>query len=1236
MTRAWLLLLVFGSMWIGRSDGAGRRAAIDAAPAGGGAPASAPARRLPIAAAFEPNRGQASAPARFLARGSGYTLFLAQTEAVWSMAAPDASLENVRMAFVGANPSAEIGGEEGLPGKIHYLRGADRGRHTTDVPRYGRVRYRTIYPGIDLVFRGADRAPEFDFIVSPGADPSVIEIGFEGAEARVADGGALVLSTPHTHVRLERPGIYQEVDGARRPIEGGFAPRGQGRFAFDVGPYDRGRPLVIDPLVTYLSYLGGLRMEAHGVATDETGATYLVGGAPFADYPTTPGVFRPQGASSEGFLARIHKNGALDYLTYVGGNSSDVADAVAVAQHVDDADRRVYVAGTTGSTDLATAGAWLQQAPGLSDVFVAEIGDSGKTLDWVTYVGGTGNDVAWGLAAHGGHIVLVGETSSLDFPLKNAAQTALGGGRDAFVVKLQNGVSSGGKPVYSTYLGGSGADYGYAIDVDVDGNAYVAGSTGSTDFPVSPDALQLHLAPSQSPGTRDGFLAKIDPTGATAYATYLGGNGYDDARGIAVDPDGNIYVVGETTSTDFQTVNAYQQYCDNVPGTATCVGGDAFVTKLAPGSGGYAVAYSTYLGGDDYDGAYAVAADVFGYAYVVGKTNSNAGFPLKREAQSTCGDAMCWLGDAFVARLDPAGGLAYSTYLGGDDVDYAQGVAADSFGVAHVVGRSYSTDLAVTPDAVQAVDNGAVNSDYNALIARLSYRCFDTDVPPDGNDDNDNDGLCDNWEDFGIDVDDDGVIDLVLPGADKNRKDIFVEVDYTEGYALDPDAKKLVVDAFAKAPVDGGKGIALHIDDMGEVLPALAGVVGDAGDATYPTVLEVKYGHPRNPCGVGPTDGHFGTPTERGSANCAKILAARRLAYRYVVIAPVVGDTPADLGGLLGQASGANAILGLAWAKLGAMSVAARVGDFLSWPKLFSYNEAGVFMHELGHTLGLDHAGGQKAPPADGSDEINCKPNYFSVMNYAYSLALPGKASFVDGAPDGMVVLDARPIDYGRVDGSLDTQHLDETTGIIDPSGGLFAFFHNTKRIVAQTTGPIDWNRSMGIDGVPVDVTDLNVYAHFEGDCVHTSERVFTSRNDWSVLRYRIDPTTADLSAVEFPEGPGFSYAGYLDRVLEDPDYDHDGVLNAADDCPVVADADQKDSDGDGIGDACLMDQPDGGSAAGGSSTGGSSTGGSDTGSCGCRTPAAAPPAEAWLAALAALAALRRLRVRARRARQRD
>ena len=693
---------------------------------------------------FEANRGQTNPSVKFLSRGPGYTLFLTPREAVlMSTSNPQDSTQGadetqrravLRMKLLGATLQPQLSGVDRLPGKMHYFLGSGDEKGTTNIPTFAKVRYRRVYPGIDLIFYGSGEQLEFDFVLAPGADVGDIRLAFEGSKrVAVSAHGDLVLETAREEIQLLKPVIYQTVGGARQEVSGQYVLLDQRRVGFEVGPYDAREALVIDPILVYSTYLGGgqfpgfwqnllfwkrpTRHDAgYGIAVDASGNAYVTGSTGSTDFPTAnPLQSAHRGAgTNDVFVAKLDPTGSsLIYSTYLGGSRADVAYGIAV-----DASGNAYITGLTYSKNFPTASPLQGRfGGGKFDAFVAKIDATGSALVYSTFLGGRGVDRGNGIAVDAsGNAYVAGSTDSSNFPTVSALQPhRVGSGRDAFVAKLN---AAGSRLVYSTYLGGSGSNGGSAIAVDIWGDAYVTGTTNSTDFPTA-SALQ----PSFGGGRWDAFVAKLNAAGATlVYSTYLGGIGEEIASGIAVDRLGNAYVVGSTGwrfpfehSTNFPTVNPLQP---------TYGGGqsDAFVAKID--SSGSALVYSTYFGGSGYDTASGIAVDPSGHAYVAGSggwvdfLTANALQPDSRNRK--IGD----FPDAFVAKLDPDGSaLLYSTYVGGSGSEYGYGIAVDGSGDAYVTGEAGEgggVDWIEFPirNALQPRRGGS----FDAFVARISDR----------------------------------------------------------------------------------------------------------------------------------------------------------------------------------------------------------------------------------------------------------------------------------------------------------------------------------------------------------------------------------------------------------------------------------------------------------------------------------------------------------------------------------
>ncbi len=600
---------------------------------------------LQVPLSFEANTGQTDPQVAFLARGVGYGLFLTPGEAVLSLrsGSPDAAAgpATVRLKLRGASRAPRLTGLEPLATRSNYLVGNDPARWRTDVPHFGKVRYEAVYPGIDLVYYGRQGQLEYDFVVQPGADPRQIRLDFAGAD-RVeldAQGDLLVRVGPET-LRQHKPIVYQERDGKRETVAGAYALEGRRRAAFLLGDYDPSRPLVIDPVLTFSTYLGGGYDAGQGIAVDTSGLVYVTGSSTWGFPMANPLQGAPAGLS-DAFVAKLDTvSSSLVYSTYLGGSDYDEGLGIAV-----DASGNAYVTGYTKSSNFPTASPLQGANAGGSDVFVAELNAAGSALVYSTYLGGNGDDTGRRIAVDGScNAYVVGDTSSLNFPTAAPFQPLNQGGPfDAFVVKLN---AAGSALVYSTYLGGGFNDVARGLAVDGSGSAYVTGETASLNFPTA-NAIQPAYA-----SYGDAFVTKLNAAGsALVYSTYLGGhggyriNGEDVGNDIAVDRAGCAHVTGWTGAPDFPTVRPLDPV-----GTVTS---KAFVAQL--NAAGSAFKYSTYLGGgtfpfDNQELATGIAVDAARNTYVVGRTSSNY-FPTVNPIQATFHGNGQFGYNAFVSRI---------------------------------------------------------------------------------------------------------------------------------------------------------------------------------------------------------------------------------------------------------------------------------------------------------------------------------------------------------------------------------------------------------------------------------------------------------------------------------------------------------------------------------------------------------------------------------------------------------
>jgi len=648
---------------------------------------------------FEANLGQTDPRVKFLSRGHGYSLFLTANEALLNLhvetrhaASPSASAHNViRMRLDGASSAARVSGAELLPGKSNYFIGNDPSKWRRGIPQYARVNYESVYPGIDLTYYGSQRRLEYDFRVAPGADPSQIALTFEGASTHL-DAGDLVLSTRNGDVRFRAPYIYQSNGSTKQTVEGSFRQLTQNKIGFEIRNYDHSRELVIDP--------------------------------------------------------------ALSYFTYLGGSGTESNMQVAV-----DAALNIYLAGSTDSASDFPVTTGPPFAGGTTDVFIAKLNPAipppQSQLIYATYLGGSGADDAAGLAADsGGQAYVAGTTTSPNFPTTTTAFQTSATGTHGFLTKLD---ADGGLTLpsaYSTYLAGNGADSVTGLAIDTRGHAFVTGTTTSTDsatgFPATPGGYQL-----SSLATNQFFASKLDTnqnvSGAATmlYSTYFGGANPIGAQitggGIAIDNSGNMYITGATSflfdpnavndnpRTNFPILNAQQACLDQPPSVTACdlnqTALDVFVAKINPNRAGtVGLIYSSYLGGSLDDAGLGIAVDSAGNAYVTGQTLSGDWTPPTSVApfQTLFGGGNVNNHDAFIAKIgNPTGSsstfpLTYFTYLGGTGDDVGQAIAVDSVQAAHVVGTTGSPDLPVFDPLQDQLTFGGATDAFVAQILTTS------------------------------------------------------------------------------------------------------------------------------------------------------------------------------------------------------------------------------------------------------------------------------------------------------------------------------------------------------------------------------------------------------------------------------------------------------------------------------------------------------------------------------------
>jgi hypothetical protein len=682
--------------------------------------------QLPLA--FVPNAGRTDPRVRFHAQAGGASFFFTPKEAVFSFTKGNQGTV-LRLAFLGANAAARIEGRRPGSGRVNYLLGNDPSKWRTKLPTYEQVVYRELWPGIDLLVSGAAGAVKYEFLLASGAKVSDIRLAYRGADSlTLSPAGELLIGTPLGVLRDDRPRSHQLIGGKQVTVASSFAlERGTNTYGFALGPHNSEQPLVIDPGLVYSTFLGGSGEDfGREIAIDANGSAYLTGTTSSSNFPTSAGAF--QSALADGldiFVTKLNANGsALAYSTYLGGSfGGDESFGIDV-----DGDGSAYVTGQTLATDFpVTPGAFQTFVAGgiPGDAFVTKVNAAGSALVYSSYLGGSGNEEGLGIAVDAaGSAYVTGQTGTelpgqVPFPttpgaFQTAPADAFGG--DGFVTKVN---ASGSALAYSSYLGGSGADRSFDIATDAAGNAYLTGVTASTNFPTTAGAFQTAFA-GGFPG--DAFVTKVNAAGSgLVYSSYLGGSGDDTGilgPSIAVDADGNAYLTGPPSSSNFPTTpGAFQPTLSG--------GGDAYVTKV--NAAGSALVYSSFLGGSSIEAGIDIAVDANGSVHVTGGTGSS-NFPTTAGAfQMMYGGS----GDAFVTKVNASGSaLTYSSYLGGCNGDTGMGIAVDTLGTVYVGGGTGSTDFPTSAGALQTTYGGSGDAFVTKLDVAPVAQPFVPDCTP--------------------------------------------------------------------------------------------------------------------------------------------------------------------------------------------------------------------------------------------------------------------------------------------------------------------------------------------------------------------------------------------------------------------------------------------------------------------------------------------------------------------------
>jgi hypothetical protein len=622
--------------------------------------------------------------------------------------------------FISANDDVSIYGKELCLHHHNYYRGNNPENWCTHVPNYHKVFYDAIYPGINLVYYSVNSSLKYDFIVSPGVNPDVIQIQYDLIEQdlHLTSTGELVIETSRGSLIEKQPFIYQKINGNVRKISGRYEVKEENILGFKIeDTYDTSYPLVIDPEIVYSTFLGGTDNEVcHGIAVDSKGNTYVTGTTSSADFPVTNSYDGFYNGNGDVFVSKFSPStGGTDsllYSTFLGGSSKDNGVDIEVDFKGD-----VYVTGNTYSSDFPTVAALDDTLDGSNDAFIVKMSPSLggiESLLFSSFLGGTGQDGGINIAVDSEEkIYVVGITDSPDFPVVDPYDDSLNGSIDGFIVQLAPIGAERNTLLYSTYLGGSGIEIMYGMTIDSNASVYVCGDTDSFDFPI------LNPLDSDLNGTTDGFVTKVSPeignTSSLVFSSYLGGISKDGARDITIDTEENFYVTGWTYSPDFPTVNPFDKTHNGFM--------DVFISKFLPKENdSFSLSYSTYLGGTNQDVGYGIAVDDDSTIYVVGETRSSDFWIAHPFDNKLNGD-----NDGFITVISPLGNtLVCSGFLGGTQLDKIVNIGLDKDKNIYVIGQTLSDDFPLVKAYDDSFDGDVIYNIYDGFVTKISL----VDIPP--------------------------------------------------------------------------------------------------------------------------------------------------------------------------------------------------------------------------------------------------------------------------------------------------------------------------------------------------------------------------------------------------------------------------------------------------------------------------------------------------------------------------
>lgn len=664
---------------------------------------------------FIPNQGQVDRQVRYHVSIPNFGLWLTDRGMVFdtgSIGGRDVSL----LVFIGASADPSVEPVEQTLHRVNFFRGSDKSKWRSNIPTSRAIRYKNLYPGIQLKIYSKEQQLEYDWIVEPGADPAIIKWKYSGTQSSCIDGnGDIRIKVGKGYLVHKAPVSFQVIDGRKRAVKSAFKKFADDTFGFTVDSYDKNVRLIIDPVVlAYSTYLGGSDgASATSIVVDGSGCAYVTGNTTAPDFPlVNPLPDSQHKGGIDGFICKFSADGSqLLYSTYLGGSGYDYFVDIAV-----DSAGSAYVTGNTFSTDFPVKNAF-QAAPSddynyNGECFLARLSPDGGHLIYSTYLGGTEWDDAAGLVVdESGSAIVAGYTYSQDFPLKNPMKESINKyNRDGFITKFS---PMGDRLMFSTFFGGDSSDIIADIALCAGDFLYITGDTSSHNFPL--------VNPLQGfSGYQDCFVSKLTSDGnELVFSTYLGGSGVEYSCGITADDEGYFYVTGSTDSINFPLENAFQ---DRLKSDGPIVENDCFVTKYAPDGSG--MIYSTYLGGSGWDFPQSIAVDFGGSAVVAGHSASHD-FPVMHALKAAPGNIY---EDAFITRFSSHGkSLDYSTLMGGGNYEQCLGVALDSLGNIYMAGHTASPDYPVL-NAFQGEKPALYNHSafvtkiYNSLLHLIATR----------------------------------------------------------------------------------------------------------------------------------------------------------------------------------------------------------------------------------------------------------------------------------------------------------------------------------------------------------------------------------------------------------------------------------------------------------------------------------------------------------------------------------